>query len=155
MTLRCVVGLAFVATACTTPPPPIGTGDASTPDGAQGGDAATTDGATVDASEDGGDGGTCTLASPPSDPTCASCVESTCCARWDSCVANSDCTGYVACIRACYPDGGTNDGGTSSDGGEGGGFACASACQKQFPTGINDGIVVLDCEDNTCAGKCP
>ncbi|HEY1958971.1 MAG TPA: hypothetical protein VGH28_25335 [Polyangiaceae bacterium] len=161
MTRLAIVAACALVFACDSPPPPIGS-DA-------GGDAKTADVAApdsgVDASSDGStqpdSSATCTsLDSPPANPTCASCVQSTCCATWNSCVANSDCTGYVACVRLCYPDASTADAGPPNpdagfDGGEGSAFACAKACMKQFPNGVNDGIVVVDCEDNGCGGKCP
>ena len=157
-----VVAVCTLFAACNSPPPMIG-GDAG--GDASGADVATNE-AGADAPSDGSSNpdssGACTsLNSPPSNPTCASCVQSTCCSTWNSCVVNSDCTGYVACIRVCYPDAGANEGGPPdpdagfSDAGEGNGFACAKSCEKQFPGGINDGIVIVDCEDNGCAGKCP
>ncbi len=158
-----ILVLCTLFAACSDNPPPIGTTDASKDTNDS--DVAAGDGGQPEAGGDSSSGsdatGSCTLDSPPSGSTCASCVQSSCCSTWNACVASSDCTGYVACVRLCYPDAGADagppdpDAGFINDGGEGAGFACASACQKQYPNGINDGIVVVDCEDNLCAGKCP
>ena len=164
MTKTSIVAFCTLVFACSDNPPPIGTTDASkdtnVSDVSPSNDGGPSDDAAGDSSS-GDASGSCTLASPPSGSTCASCVQSSCCSTWNACVANSDCTGYVACVRLCYPDAGADagppdpDAGVANDGGEGSGFACASACQKKYPAGINDGIVVVDCEDTQCAGKCP
>lgn len=103
----------------------------------------------------------CTLTSPPSDATCAACLTSSCCATTNACTGSTECVAYVACARACAPaDAGASDAGASLDatgsdgGGEGSGFVCYKNCMKQYPNGINDAIVLMDCEDNACAGKC-
>jgi hypothetical protein len=164
MNLRILLGSAFVVTlACSSHPPPIDSGDASTE---AGGSDAATDGATDAGGGDAGgsDGGSCTLTSPPPSQACVTCLESnaSCCTRWNACAANADCTSYVACIQKCYPpdagtpDAGLGDGGLPpiGDGGEGGGFACAKACDSAYPNGVNDGTAVVDCLDTTCAGLC-
>ena len=161
-----IVLFAAVA-ACSNNPPPIGTSDASKdsptsdvapPNEGGGPDGAPTDGGSPDST------GTCTLTSPPSNPTCASCVQTACCQDWNTCAANSDCVAYVACVRACFavdagPDGGPPpppppDAGFG-DGGDNGGFACAKQCETQYPNGVSDGISVADCENNACAFSCP
>lgn len=153
MNLRLALGsLSALVFACSSQPPPIGTTDASA-DTSSPGDASAADAPTGDSAsktDASGEAGTCTLTSPPADSTCAACVEATCCASWNACVGNSDCTGYVACARACAAaDGGV----VASDAGDQG--DCYSGCQKKYPNGINDGIVVVDCETNGCVGKCP
>jgi hypothetical protein len=139
--------------ACDNPPPPIGSDAAF--DAAKVGDAAGGDGPSQDASQDSGS--PCTLTSPPSDPTCAACLQASCCAAANACTANSDCPGYVACIRACYPpDGGTGDSGVvQTDSGETSGFTCVKNCEKQYPNGINEGTALADCENTSCASQCP
>jgi len=154
--------------ACGNEPPPIGSDDAATD--TNGGDVSQTqkDAAEEAATDATGDSAedvttTCTtLASPPSDPTCASCVVSTCCSAWNECQGNSDCVGYVACAQACVADGGTADAGLDADDDgppvlDDSGTDhpnCFAQCQTAYPNGINDGIVIADCLDNGCAGKC-
>lgn len=150
-------GVIGLAAACETTP----NGNDAGQDGQTTSDGATTnDGAPLgDASVDSAP--PCNLTSPPSNPTCASCEQTNCCAAENSCSASPDCISLVACLRLCYPDAsaGSKDGGTldatTADSGEGTGFACAKACNKKYPNSVNDAIVVQDCEDNKCAGKCP
>lgn len=173
MNVRIALGAAFaVVVACSSEPPPIGSdsgADTGAPD-ASNGDAAASDATTEGG---GGDGGACTLTSPPSNPTCATCIQSHCCTAWNSCSGSADCASYITCARACFPDGGApSDAGSFDagdfdaadfdgnlppppDGGEGGGFACVVKCEKAFPNGVNDGSTVIDCEDNACSGSCP
>jgi len=159
-----IVLFAALAAACSNNPPPMGGGDASkdtsAPDVAQASDASE-DATPSDANGNPDSSGGCTLSSPPSNSTCAACLQASCCDAWNTCSSSSDCVGYVACIQICYPPDAGSDGGPPApdagftDGGDNTGFACAKNCEKQYPNGINDGIVVADCESNACAGKCP
>lgn len=147
--LLVAIACAF-AMACDNGPPMLGAGDAA--HDAPSGDVSTANDASSDGTAGDSSQPACTLTSPPSNPTCATCVQSSCCATANACSGNPDCIGYVACIRVCYPpDGGVDGGG---DGGEGSSSTCPKTCQTKYPAGINDGIVLIDCEDNKCAGKC-
>ena len=113
-------------------------------------------------SDGASDAGSCTLAMPPSNPTCATCLQSSCCATANACLGSSDCLAYVACVEACAPsDGGTStgDGGlpeaATADSGEGSGFSCYVTCEKQHPNSVNDGTDFIACETTTCATDCP
>ena len=155
LAVMAAVATALAVAACedNTPPPlSHGGGDASN-------DAAVLDGAGDAQASDGAHEGSgpCTLAKPPSDPDCASCLQAQCCEGANACLGDPDCGGYLACARACPSalDASTGDGAVAVDGGgEGSGFACFKGCEKQFPNGVNAGIVLLDCEQNACAGKC-
>jgi len=164
MNVRILIGVAAAVVACTSPPPPIGSEDSGADTGKADVEA---DAAPVEAGDDGAtEASTCTsLVSPPANQTCATCIQSTCCDTWNECQGNSDCLGYVACAQACAGAGdagadagdGGLQGGDTPDGGDGGGLLgnCYTKCQIQFPNGVNDGIVIVDCEDNGCAGSCP
>lgn len=144
-----VFGLAL-GPACTRKPPPVlGAGDAASdattlpPDGG------------ADAGSDAGQ--PCTLTSPPANAACAACLQSSCCTGANMCLGSAACNDFVACIRACppAPDAGNGDAGIGEAGtNEQNPFVCQNDCRTKFPAGSNPGIVLIDCEDNACAGKC-
>ena len=156
-----ILALAFfvaAAAACSDNPPLIGAGDASKDQSADGVLPGNDAGGDVTASDGPS---TCTLSSPPSDATCAACLASSCCTEWNTCSANSDCAGYVACVRACPADAGAGDAGPPpppdagfGDGGDTSPLACITACENKYPNGSTDGTNLIGCEDSSCAGKC-
>jgi len=152
---RLPVASMWALVACNSLPPPIGAPDASS-DANTGSDVIVNGDAATDADgAAGSDAGPCTLTMPPPDPTCAACLQSSCCAAANACLGSSDCVNYVSCDLACTPsDAGASDAAASADSGEGAGFACYKACIMQYPNGVNDGIVLIDCEQNACAGQC-
>lgn len=155
MTLRFVLAVGGCLLACNGSP---GGPDGGPSDG-QASDVVPSDGSSNDGSVDGGSEAAppCTLTSPPSNTTCASCEQSNCCSAENNCAASSACMGFVACERACVAtDGGTMNDNPDAGPADGGGFPCNIACQMQYHAGANAGILVIDCEDNTCAGMgCP
>ncbi len=155
LAVAALVVAAVGSVACQDNPPLLGAQDAS----ADRGQVTDAGGPDVQAAGDSGaDTGTpCTVNKPPSDQACASCVQASCCEAANGCLGNADCEGYAACIRKCPTpilDAGPDAVVAADGGGEGSAFACAKGCMKQFPNGVNAGIVLLDCEDKACPGTC-
>ena len=49
------------------------------------------------------DGGTCKNEVDTTDPDCDACTHAACCAEWDGCFDDADCTAYQDCYFNCEP----------------------------------------------------
>ncbi len=117
----------------TTPPPDTGTTPAA------------------DAGEDAA--ATCAVALSTGDPTCDTCVATSCCTQLTGCDtpddAGVDDAGFSACeqLLGCINDVNSADGGT--DGG-------ATTCDPTYSSGEQtSATAVLTCIESACATQCP
>ena len=82
----------------------------------------------------GGGAGSCGLTS--GDPTCDTCLDTSCCAENTACVSNADCSALLACGDACTDE------------------TCISACMTAHPTGAALLDTLGTCVSNSCATAC-
>jgi hypothetical protein len=94
------------------------------------GDAGSSDAAPTDAGMCGGYGS--------SNPTCNTCLDTSCCTQAFGCGANAQCNALFACTQACAQ----------------GDQACLNACSQQFPSGVSAYDAFVGCMNTSCAGKC-
>jgi hypothetical protein len=95
---------------------------------------------------------TCTLTLPTGDPTCDSCLETSCCSVDNACGSDPACMMFDECISECeFPDGGLDPdaGPPSADAGE-----CISVCETEYPTGATELENLDSCLEGTCATAC-
>jgi hypothetical protein len=81
-----------------------------------------------------GPAGACGLAT--GDPTCDTCLDTSCCAENQACVSNADCSALLACGDACRDD------------------ACISACMTAHPTGATLLGTLSTCVEGSCGAAC-
>jgi hypothetical protein len=80
----------------------------------------------------------CGVSSP--NPTCASCITTSCCAEAQRCASAPGCADLSGCIAACAP----------------GDVACASDCRvRRFPNSYGaEASALASCEADKCAAAC-
>ncbi|HEY8078523.1 MAG TPA: hypothetical protein VIF62_30545 [Labilithrix sp.] len=79
-------------------------------------------------------GSTCGFGS--GDPTCDSCLDTSCCTDADACLGDADCTALLDCGNACADD------------------ACISACEAAHPSGAKLLDTLSTCVTSTCGSAC-
>jgi hypothetical protein len=94
---------------------------------------------------------TCTLTLPTGDPTCDSCIETSCCAADNACGTDPDCMNFGMCASDC--EGIDPDSGLPDDAGADSG-ACIATCESTYPTGATELNAIDTCLETTCASAC-
>lgn len=94
------------------------------------------------------DSAACTLAAPPSDKTCAACLQTNCCGPANECLPSPDCVALEACITACTPDASINDGGVDPK-------PCQIQCSKAHLSSVSAAAHYDSCRTQFCAQQCP
>lgn len=70
------------------------------------------------------------------DPTCDSCLDTSCCADANACLGDADCTALLQCAEPCTDD------------------ACVSACEAAHPTGAAKISALSTCAGTACGTAC-
>ena len=100
------------------------------------------------------DAAPCTLANAPADPTCATCLQTSCCVEANACLGDPDCVALVKCIAACFPDSGSQPDGGQPDGSLESG-PCMSSCNAMHIKSRNAAAHYGTCVSASCSSQCP
>jgi hypothetical protein len=77
------------------------------------------------------------------EPSCDSCVSSSCCNEDQACGFDQDCIGFIDCMNQCFPlDGGPPD------------TTCESSCETTYPGGANELGTLDTCMQDSCSSTC-
>ncbi len=71
-------------------------------------------------------------------PTCESCISTSCCPALGACLANPQCVAIINCMEGCPPFG----------------FACDQTCATEHTNGEQDYASVEVCLSNSCKTQC-